>query len=368
VAAAVALLALLPAGPARAATGRILFHLADARITEASGIAIGQRSPAIVYVQNDSGDTNRFFALDARTGATAATVSVTGAENVDWEDIAVAPAADGTPSVWVGDIGDNDAQRAEVRVYRVPEPRIRPAERGGTLRTPRATVWRLRYPGGPANAEALAVTPSGVAYVITKSPFGHSSVYRLPARPDRQRVQTLQPVGDIHLVPHGTANPFGLAGELAVTGGAFSPDGRLFALRTYAAAYVWPVGDGDLAAALRHAPTRITLPRQPQGEGIALTGRGSALVDSEGVGSAVHEVPVPRPAATRPSTASSAGTSARPVPANPTGASGPGSGGPAWWPFAAGAGAVILLAGAAWRLRVGRTRSWRSPRSTRRSP
>jgi hypothetical protein len=379
---AAAVLVLLPAAPARAATSKALFRLADARITEASGIAIGRRSPGVVYVQNDSGDTNRFFALDARTGTTAATVSVAGAENVDWEDIAVAPSAAGTSSVWLGDIGDNDAQRAEVRIYRVPEPRIRPGERDAVVRTPRATVWRLRYPDGPANAEALAVTPRGVAYVITKSTLGHSSVYRVPAKPDRQHVQTLLPVGAIQLVPHGTANPFGVAGELAVTGGAFSPDGRLFAVRTYAAAYVWSVHDGDLAAALRNAPRRITLPRQPQGEGIALTGRGSALVDSEGVGSAVYEVPVPRPAAsnsstpsrsaTSPTTASASGppsSTARSVPATPTAAAGGrDSGGPAWWPFAVGAGALVLLSGAAWRLRVGRTRSWPSPRSTRRSP
>lgn len=60
---------LLAAGAALALTAAApAFRIADARITEASGLAFGLRSPGIAYVQNDSGDTNRFFALDARTG------------------------------------------------------------------------------------------------------------------------------------------------------------------------------------------------------------------------------------------------------------------------------------------------------------
>ena len=235
-AAAVLASALTAAAPA--------FRIADARITEASGLAFGLRSPGIAYVQNDSGDTNRFFALDRRTGATAATITVRGATNVDWEDLAVARDAAGVSRVWLADTGDNDAARREVRLYRVREPRVGPHERGRTLTTEPAEVWRLRYPDGPADAEALAVTPTGAAYVITKSLLGLSTVYRVPPRPDRRHVQSLERVGRIDLVPHGIANPFGIAGELAVTGAAISPDGSVFAIRTYAEAYLWRLGSG----------------------------------------------------------------------------------------------------------------------------
>jgi hypothetical protein len=60
-----------------------------------------------------------------------------------------------------------------------------------------------------------------------------------------------------------------------------SPDGRLFVLRTYADAYVWPLHDGDLRAALRSAPVRIRLPSQPQGEGVDVVG-GTLWLSSEG--------------------------------------------------------------------------------------
>jgi hypothetical protein len=347
----------------------VIFQLADTRITEASGIAIGVRSAGVDYVQNDSGDRNRYFAVDARTGATAATVTVTGADNVDWEDIAVGPGRSGVSSVWLADIGDNDAVRPEVQVYRVPEPHVLRSAHGRVARTPRAEVWRLRYPTGPVNAEGLAVAPDGRAYIVTKSPLGASTVYLVPARPDRRHVQSLQRVGAVQLLPHGTPNPFGVAGELTVTGAAISPDGALFAVRTYAEAYVWPVVSGDVAAALRTPPTRVRLPRQGLGEGIALTDDRTAVIDSEGAGSAVYTVPLP-PIGSRAAVAASgpadppsrvASAAARPTGRPQREAS------PWWWAAATAAGVAVLTA-AGWGWRRSRIRSCRSPRSTRPSP
>ena len=331
------------------------FRFADPRIVEASGIAAGLRSPGVVYVQNDSGDTNRFFAVDARTGLTAATVVVPGATNVDWEDLAVARDARGVAQLWLADTGDNDAARSEVRVYRVREPRLAGTDRGRALVSDRPAVWRLRYPDGPVDAEGLAVAPNGAAYVVTKSPFGRSTVYRLPARPDPRHVQPLQRVAAITLVPHGVANPFGVAGELAVTGAAFSPDGRRFAIRTYAEAYVWTVGPGGLAAALRTDPLRIALPAQPQGEGVAFARYGHLLVDSEGRHSAVFSVPLPAPPApsASPSRSSSAPRSS-PVPAVPTRR--PGSADHALWFVALATGGAALAAAALLGARSARRR------------
>jgi hypothetical protein len=79
-----------------------------------------------------------------------------------------------------------------------------------------------------------------------------------------------------------------------VTGGAVAADGRLLVLRTYTDAYVWPAPDGDLEAALRTGdPRRIPLPATPQGEGVAVSPDGRALLTStEGLPGRVHEVPL----------------------------------------------------------------------------
>jgi hypothetical protein len=358
-----AVLAVTPTAP-QPGRPRLLFHLTDSRIGEASGIAAARRSPGIDYLQNDSGDSNRFFAVDARSGVTAATVTVAGATNIDWEDIAVGPDAAGRSSVWLADIGDNDGVRNEVRIYRVPEPRVTRAERGAELRTGPAQVWRLRYPGGPVDAESLAVAPDGTAYVVTKSLLGLSAVYRVPPRPDPRRLQPLPRVGEITLAPHGVANPFGTLGELAVTGAAFSPDGAVFAVRTYAEAYLWRVADGDLAAALRRAPARVSLPRQPQGEGIALIDDTTAVVDSEGRYTAVYSVPVPRvaipprPRSTAPVTSDVVASASAVRVAHDA------DGTPLGWVLAGAALGVAVLGAAVWGWRRGRIRACRSPSKT----
>lgn len=259
----------------------IAFRVDDPRIAEASGIAAGLRSPGIVYMQDDSGDRNRFFAVNARTGATAATITVPGATNVDWEDIAVATDADGTPSVWLADTGDNAGERDEVQVYRVDEPRVTPGDDDRDITATDPDVIRLTYPGGPRDAEALAVAPGGVGYVVTKTPIGASEVYRVP-----NRSAPMRRVGELQL---------GLGG--LATGAAFSRDGRTLAVRTYTQAFVWPVSGGDVAAAIRGRPAPVTLPTQQQGEGIAVDG-DRLLVNSEGVGQPVYAIPLPAAVAT----------------------------------------------------------------------
>jgi hypothetical protein len=287
-----------------------LFHLDDPRIDEASGIARGIASPGVVYVQNDSGDSARFFALDARTGATLATYTVPGATNVDWEDIAVARDRRGVSSVWIADIGDNDAARPEVRIYRVDEPHVRA---GVSEATGPPEVWRLRYPTGPTDAESLAVAPGGAAYIVTKALLGGSTVYAVPAGPG-PAVQTLPAIGQVTFQLTGTPGGPNRLGQLTATGAALSSDGSVLAIRTYTDAYLWRVEHGDVAAALRGPPVRVALPAQPQGEGIAVDGR-RLLIDSEGPGSAVYAVPLPPLKAPPPAPAAGSTGSATSEPA-----------------------------------------------------
>ncbi len=311
----------------------VRYRFADPRIDEASGIAVGVRSPGVDYVQNDSGDSARFFAVNATTGRTAAVVTVPGATNVDWEDLAVAPDAAGRSSVWLADIGDNDGVRSEVRVYRVDEPRIAAGARERSMHTHRPDVWRLRYPGRAVDAESLAVTPTGTAYLITKSLTG-AVVYRLPPRPDAGRVQTLVRVGTI---------------ATYATGAALSRDGSTLAVRTYTDAYVWSVRGNDVAAALRQAPTRVALPAQPQGEGIAIDD-DRLLVDSEGVHTAVYSVPLPTVPRNRASS-----SMPRPTESAPALATAPDTGsGRGWLLAGALCGALAVAVAAAWRWRRAR--------------
>ncbi len=287
-----AVVAVAVTATAAPAGDHVLFRLTDPRLTEASGIGLGLRSPGVFYAQNDSGDSARFFALSRSTGHVVARIGVAGARNVDWEDLAVARAAGGAPSVWLADIGDNAHNRPEVRLYRVAEPQVRPGpERDLTV--PVQQVWRLRYPGDARpNAESIAVLPGGQAYLITKTSSGVSAVYEVPNRPSAH-VQTLRKIGFVRLRRHGDGNgPGGPFGSLLATGAALSHDGRRLVIRTYTDAYFWAVGRGGVRAALRRPPVRVALPPQPQGEGVAFAGH-RVVVDSERVGSPVWSVPAP---------------------------------------------------------------------------
>ncbi len=284
---AAALLALLLAGVGCAASGppSPLFHFIDPAITESSGLAVSSYDDRVLFTHNDSGDTARFFAVDAGTGATLATYRVPGAANVDWEDMAAAPDEAGRPSLWFADIGDNRGRRSEVTVYRVVEPRVDRGRRGVSATSTPPVRLELRYPDGPNDAEALLVDPRrGALYIATKSLARRTRVYA--ARLPLSAPAVLQPVASADL---------GLGA--AVTGGAVSPAGDRLVLRGYAEAYIWRLGAGGVPAALRRAPERLRLPLLPQGESAAFRSDGALLVGSEGRHSAVYAV---RLASSRP--------------------------------------------------------------------
>ena len=253
--------------------------LADPHITEASGIVASAMYDGILYTHNDSGDIARFFAIDSSC-RTRATFVLSGVQARDWEDISRGPG----DTLWLGDIGDNNATRVKgILVHRVIEPA--PAE--GVMRLS-ATSYRLRYPDGPHDAEALLVHPrTGQVLIVTKG-FAGGAVYT-----DTQPLQANQP------------NILRLVGRVSVpevTGGDISPDGSHVVLRNYTAAYEWTVKGNDVAGALKGEPTRIPLPGSPQGEAISYSRDGTSLiVTSEGVGATVQDVdrvtaPSPRPA------------------------------------------------------------------------
>ena len=77
-----------------------------------------------------------------------------GIDPYDVEDLA--RARDGT--FWLADIGDNGLNRSTIAVER-----LRP---DGS-----ATLFRLTYPDGPHDAEALLLTPSGQLFIATKEPL-----------------------------------------------------------------------------------------------------------------------------------------------------------------------------------------------------
>jgi hypothetical protein len=278
-----------PASAEDAAAPAVQCQITDPRLAEISGlVAVGDR----VLAMNDGGDQLAVYLLDA--ACQVIDVHTAAVDPYDPEDMAVA--ADGT--VWLADTGDNNAVRATVALL--------------ALRTDGSTgVYRLTYPDGPHDAEALVLAPDGTPYVVTKEVLGASGVYS-PASPlvDGGTV-ALAKVASVNLTLTGTAGgPVGRAGQLLVTGGAVAADGGHLALRTYTDAYVWPLAGSDVVGALAAAPVRMPLPESPQGEAISFSADGlNLLVASEGLPSDLTRVPLAPESVAAPAT-----TAAGPVP------------------------------------------------------
>ncbi|MEU0372675.1 WD40 repeat domain-containing protein [Streptomyces sp. NPDC006283] len=239
------------------------FTVEDPRITESSGLAASRAHPGIYWTHNDQ-DQPRIFGVDAKTGATVATITLRRVgEPRDMEAISVGP--DG--NIYVGDIGDNlDGSWDHVWIYRFPEPK--------QLRdqTVNATQFDVKYADGARNAEALMVHPkTGRVYIASKNEEG-GGLYEGPATLDPRATNVFRRIGEV---------PW-------VTDGAFSPDGRELVLRSYFSARGYEWKDGRLGA-----DHRVRAPIQAQSESVTYTTDGTALMfGTEGEQSDVQRVEV----------------------------------------------------------------------------
>jgi len=237
-------------------------------LTEGSGVAASQRSPGRFWAHNDSGEPV-LVALDSR-GAVAGRLQVSGAKVEDWEAIAVGPCPSGT-CIYIGDIGDNDAERSTITIYRVPEP----ANASGTVAI--ADEFRLSYPDGAHDAETLLVTPKGEIVIVTKGDTGHIALYRLPADTKPGGRATLQRMGQPRSARSASA-------EERITDGDVSPSGTWVALRTRS--YVAIHRTADLMAGNWQEAGHVSLQAlgEPQGEGIAFGDERTIYIVGEGGG------------------------------------------------------------------------------------
>jgi hypothetical protein len=275
-----------------------LATLPDGQVRESSGLVQSTRRPDIFWTHDDSGGPTRLTAFrlaqrDTENGRAPilATVTLRGARNVDWEDIAHGPAH----TLFIFDGGDNPpCTRTDKRIYRLTEPDVDPNATDATS-TVDVDTMRFEYPdeadpNRPAaqpwhryDAEALAVHPAtGDLYIVTKrSHFNIPAprVYRLAA--DRQqwntdRVHVLEHVADLARTVPGF-----------VTGMDIDPSGRQVAIRTYDTLYLYTIHEGKepFKGTFQHAPQALLLPDEPQGEAIAIATPGPRyLTTSEQTG------------------------------------------------------------------------------------
>lgn len=202
---------------------QLLGHMDVARITESSGVVASRQYPEVFWTHSDGGKRRPELFAITRRGKMLAHFTFLGPRMRDWEDIAI----DDQRHLYLGDIGNNEARRAELAVYQIDEPD--PNSSAPALSVKRQ--WILRFPKAPFDCESLFVH-QGRGYLISKVfKDKRAELFRFPLAAEHGPV-LLEFVTRLKI-------------ESPVTGADLSPDGRWLGVVSKAGAFLWPV-EGSL--------------------------------------------------------------------------------------------------------------------------
>ncbi|NLV78161.1 MAG: hypothetical protein GXY65_02230 [Rhodococcus sp.] len=219
----------------------------------------------VAYAIGDRGNDDRLAVLDTATCTVNRWIELDG--TIDVEDLAL----DGNGTVWAAGTDDNDSRRDTVALIGI-DP-----DSGAQTRL------TLRFPDGPHEVEAVALTPRGVPVLVGKVGDGTAAVYTADGE---VAVDAVADGATIDLVEAGPVRASAMDGTTRpITGAAVSADGTIAALRTKKDVYLFAVHDGDAAGAFTSAPVVvIEAPEQPQGEAVTFTEDNALLLASESAG------------------------------------------------------------------------------------
>lgn len=238
------------------------------RLTESSGVAASRSHAGVLWTHNDSGDDPIVYATNL-AGEELGEHRLPGITAVDWEDIAIGPCFDRAGDcLYVADTGDNLETRSHVVIYVIREPD--PRQRGSA--SPIVHSLRVRYPDRAHDVEAIAVTPGGEIYMVTKGLTGPIRVFCIQPESVRRDTVTALPVGTLSIASRRRLGQ-------VVTGAAISASGARFVVRTYTQLFFYR-RQADGAFTLDGDPCWIGL-REPQGEGVDFLDEETLVLTSE---------------------------------------------------------------------------------------
>jgi hypothetical protein len=198
------------------------------KLRENSGMAI--LDPNKVWFIEDGRNADKIYEVDLN-GSLLREFEVKNAKNQDWEDLA----ADQDGNVYIADLGNNQHNRDEFVIYKIPDPR---KEKGDKID---AEEIRFQYPpkkgkqadGKPQRHDSEAIFyRAGYLFIITKDrsrPFsGEAFIYKVPARKGEYQAQLV-----------GSFTPCSERGICEVTAADISPDGKKIALLGYGMLWVF---------------------------------------------------------------------------------------------------------------------------------
>ncbi|WP_435236876.1 hypothetical protein ACR30L_04645 [Psychromonas sp. PT13] len=251
-------------------------------ISEASGIAVSQTNPSIIWINNDSGNTASLYAVNDQ-GKHIATLKISGVINYDWEDLANFN-YQGNNYLLIADTGDNFLERKDYRLHIIKEPKIN--TQSNTIET--LTVkpqWSITfsYPDKPKDVESVAIdTVNKQILLLTKRDFPHQ-LYALPLVPEKtQSTIIADHLGEISDFPAPLKSRLGIIDIMNYsnmpTAMDMTSDDRMAVILTYSSAYLYSKKPSESwLHAFNIKPKRIDFPTLTQGEAIGFSPQGKYL-------------------------------------------------------------------------------------------
>ncbi|XP_046575879.1 uncharacterized protein LOC124283886 [Haliotis rubra] len=241
-------------------SANLVSNLQNAALDEISGLAASRIHDGILYGINDHTSStveNKVYAINANTGALAATLTITGATNWDWEDIAVGPCPDSGSCIYIGDIGNSNGI-SQNTVYRVKEP--------ATLEDSSVPYLdKLQYRWSEKESECLMVDPAGNAYVVSRVQGGHGLMAKLPSFGWAGKAVDVTVTSRLSTT---TAHHDPLGCDI-------SPDGKAMLIKAKDDIYYYSVPDGDYVEAAKGQATTVKYDmKEHLGESVAWTAKG----------------------------------------------------------------------------------------------
>ncbi|WP_457126133.1 hypothetical protein [Mucilaginibacter sp. HD30] len=258
-------------------------------MSETSGMAASGINKELFYVHNDSGDTSRFFVINAE-GKLFNTIyyrADTTLKNgvLDCEDIAVGPGPkDGKSYIYIGDMGDNGAARPAITIYRIEENE---GLLNGTNKTAKARPIFLRYPDWPKDAETLMIDPVEKLICIVTKRGDAVGIYTAPLN---------SALGDtVTLTKRATLTFSGIKPLKWITAGDISKDGKHILIKSYQELYYWERKDNEsIWQAMQRKPLSPHYEEEKLGEAVAFSADGKSFyTTSEGVFAPIYYYKTP---------------------------------------------------------------------------
>lgn len=230
-------------------------------INEASGIAASRRNANILWTHNDSGDEARVFAMTV-DGHVVATYYLKSATNRDWEDICVGTGPkEGTSYLYIGEIGDNNAQYAQKYIYRIPEPAVDAQQNYISKQLDGVEKISYVYPDGQRDAEALMIDPKTKDLYVVSKREDSVRVYRLAYPQSTTQTITAEKVATLPLT--------------SIVAADISSDGSEILLKNYQNIYYFKRAQNQtIAEALLKGGEFVSYGFEPQGEAVCFAANG----------------------------------------------------------------------------------------------